>query len=64
MVPSTSVGMIFWICGLPGRPTMVKEAQPANSAAGNSRLETLPSLNRTRAIGYRVNTTTAKLTPP
>ena len=32
------VGMMFWICGVPGTASMVKDSAPSASAAGISRL--------------------------
>ena len=37
-VPKNAVGMMFWICGVPGRASMVNENAPRATVAGISRL--------------------------
>ncbi|MNZ98759.1 hypothetical protein D3C78_1180590 [compost metagenome] len=38
LVPKKLVGMMFWICGVPGSASMVKENAPSATVAGISRL--------------------------
>ena len=38
LVPKKLVGMMFWICGVPGKASMVKEKAPSATVAGISRL--------------------------
>ena len=38
LVPKKLVGIIFWICGVPGRASMVNENAPRATVAGISRL--------------------------
>ncbi len=45
------VGMMFWICGVPGRASMVKEKAPSAIVAGISRLGILLWRNSSAANG-------------
>ncbi len=58
------LGMMFWICGVPGRASMVNENAPRAMVAGISRLGILLWRNISAANGYTANTTTNNDTPP
>ncbi|MCY1466820.1 hypothetical protein D9M71_852770 [compost metagenome] len=58
------VGMMFWICGVPGRASMVKLNAPRAMVAGISRLGMSLWRNISAANGYTANTTTNSDTPP
>ncbi len=58
------VGMMFWICGVPGMAVMVKVNAPRAMVAGISRLGMLLWRNISAANGYTANTTTNSDTPP
>ena len=64
VVPKKAVGMMFWICGVPGRASMVKVNAPSAIVPGISRLGILPWRNSSAANGYTANTTTNSDTPP
>ncbi|MNV97028.1 hypothetical protein D3C71_1921020 [compost metagenome] len=63
-MPKNVVGMMFWICGVPGNASMVKLKPPTASVAGISRLGMLLCRNISAANGYTANTTTNSDTPP
>jgi hypothetical protein len=58
------LGMMFWICGVPGRASMVNENAPRAMVAGIRRLGMLLWRNISAANGYTANTTTNSDTPP
>ena len=64
VVPKKLVGMMFWICGLPGSAASAKVMVPSASAPGIRRFGISASLNSATAIGTMVNATTQAETPP
>ena len=56
--------MAFWMAGVPGSPDMVKVNEPSAIEAGMSRFGICPALNSSTAIGYTLNATTNRETPP
>ncbi len=58
------VGMMFWICGVPGSESIVNENAPSAMVPGISRFGILPWRNISAANGYTANTTTNSDTPP
>ncbi|MNT94876.1 hypothetical protein D3C72_2366460 [compost metagenome] len=50
-VPKNVVGMMFWICGVPGSASMVKLKPPTPSVAGIKRLGMLLWRNISAANG-------------
>ena len=51
VVPKKLVGMMFWICGVPGRLSIVKVNAPRATVAGISRLGMAARLNISAANG-------------
>ena len=64
VVPKKGIGMAFWMAGVPGSPDMVKVNEPSAIEAGMSRFGICPALNSSTAIGYTLNATTNRETPP
>ena len=64
VVPKNEVGMMFWICGVPGSASMVKVKAPSAMVPGTSRLGMSLWRNSSAANGYTANTTTNSDTPP
>ena len=64
VVPKNAVGMMFWICGVPGSASMVKVKAPSAMVPGISRLGMSLWRNSSAAKGYTANTTTNSDTPP
>ena len=64
VVPKNDVGMMFWICGVPGSASMVKVKAPSAMVPGTSRLGMSLWRNSSAANGYTANTTTNSDTPP
>ena len=58
------VGMMFWICVLPGSASIVTVNAPSAMVPGISRLGMLLWRNISAAKGYTANTTTNSDTPP
>ncbi len=58
------VGMMFWICGLPGSASIVTVKAPRAIVPGISRLGMPLWRNISAAKGYTANTTTNSDTPP
>ncbi len=58
------VGMMFWICGVPGSESIVKEKAPRAIAPGIRRFGILLWRYSSAANGYTANTTTNNDTPP
>jgi len=50
-VPKNAVGMMFWICGVPGSASMVKVNAPRAMVPGISRLGMLLCRNSSAANG-------------
>lgn len=63
-VPKKAVGMMFWICGVPGRAIIVKVKAPSAMVPGINRLGMAAWRNSSAANGYTANTTTNSDTPP
>ncbi len=51
VVPKKVVGMMFWICGVPGSASMVKVKAPSAIVPGTRRLGMLPRRNSSAANG-------------
>ena len=51
VVPKNVVGMMFWICGVPGIASMVKVNAPSAMVAGIRRLGMPPCRNISAANG-------------
>lgn len=64
LVPKKLVGIMFWICGVPGRASMVNENAPSATVAGINRLGMPLWRNSSAANGYTANATTNSDTPP
>ena len=64
VVPSTGIGIAFWIAGVPGRADMVKVEVPSMIEAGINRSGTAARAKSSRAIGTRTKKATNRLTPP
>ena len=63
-VPKNAVGMMFWICGVPGSAIIVKVNAPSAIVPGIRRLGMSLWRNSSAAKGYTANTTTNSDTPP
>jgi len=50
-VPKNAVGMMFWICGVPGSESMVKVNAPSAMVPGISRLGMSLARNSSAANG-------------
>src|SRR5438105_9078192 len=64
LVLKNVVGMMFWICGLPGSESMVNVNAPSAMVPGIKRFGMPPWRNISAANGYTANTTTNSDTPP
>ena len=64
VVPKNVVGMMFWICGVPGNESIVNVNAPSAIVPGISRFGMPPRRNISAANGYTANTTTNRETPP
>ena len=64
VVSKKVVGMMFWICGVPGSAVIVNVNAPSAMAPGIRRLGMPPWRNISAAKGYTANTTTNNDTPP
>ena len=57
-------GMMFWICGVPGRATIAKEKMPTQSVAGSRRFGMSALRKTTAPNGYMTKATTKTERPP